>query len=728
MNGSTLDNLPIDSQNIQLSTVTSAECEGYLKKIRLAPGNQILSLPSSACVSKSDTVQYNKRSASVICKNGAVKFFPPYIAQEKIQIGNLNLDFLIKEITSQEEFDGYLALADLHYRGHSLRGRAARLIVRSFDFECPQVVGYIELTSSFYMNKARAKIIDAPFKSGEIEWERWDIPTQKKYINLFVRIGRVVVCPEFRGLGISQLLIRHATEYAKTHWQVAGYKPYFLEISADMLKFVPFAEKADMRFVGYTEGNVARVAKDMKYLINRFWTNKKDKTEFADSCGICDQQITRMDNAVKVMAKTGMDIEKLTKKLADLPKQDILRDYALFHNIVSFPKPHYILGLNEDASQFLSHRLENLAPKNEFTSQKINIQPIKSPIFFKSVSISYHTRVRRTRSTHAIQQAFGISPDTIHSDVIRNLSLEINPGEILLIVGPSGSGKTSILESLMRYLKTNPDVHIDGSIAIPEDAKIGTFRSITSNKPLIEYLSGKNTLMGLYLMNLAGLSEAFLYLKRFKELSKGQQYRAMLAQLIASKSNVWIADEFCSNLDNVTANIVAKNLQKISRSLEASVILATPNCSGFIHSLNPDKVLLLSNVGTYSIHSGKEYCRMLDMKKSRKDSFLLMDISQEFYLLILNKIKKSIMQIGHKKIFNDALFFKCNGDILPVKITNVDHKRFCDLNDDDAIIEGLKDLNDLQRDLKSKYPNVKPNHYLTIVKFEHLCGEVNHGE
>jgi ABC-type ATPase with predicted acetyltransferase domain len=723
MNGTKIDNLSTDSQNIQLSIVTSARCEGYLKKIRIAPSNQLLSLPSSACVSRSDRIRYDKKSASVICKNGDVKFFPPYIVKEKILIGNLNLDFLIKEITSQEEFDGYRALADLHYRGHALRGRTARLIVRSFNFECPQVIGYLELTSSFYMNKARAKIIDAPFKSGDISWERWDIPTQKKYINLFVRIARVVVCPEFRGLGISQLLIRHATEYAKTRWHVAGYKPYFLEISADMLKFVPFAEKADMKFVGVTEGNIARVAKDMKYLINRFVTSENDTTKFEDSCGICDQQITRMKNAVNVMKNTGMDIENLTKKLANLPKQDILRDYALFHNIVSFPKPHYMLGLNDDASQFLTQRLKDVAPNNEFTYAKIKILPINSSIFFKSLSISYHSHVRRTRSTHAIQQAFGISPDTIHLDVIRDLSIEVNPGEILLIVGPSGSGKTSILEPLIRKPKTNPDIQIDGSIIIPEDAKIGTFESINSNKPLIEYLSGKNTLKGLYFMNLAGLSEAFLYLKRFKELSKGQQYRAMLAQLIASQSNVWVADEFCSNLDNVTANIVANNLQKISRGLEATVILATPNCSGFIHSLKPDKVLSLSNVGTYSIHTGKEYCRMLNMKKNGKDSFLFMKVSQESYSSIQGKIKKSIIQIGHKKNFNDALFFECNGDILPVKITNVDHKHFCDLNDEDAIIEGFENLTELQNDLKLKYPNVKLNSYMTIIKFEYLCGE-----
>ncbi len=198
MNGSGSDSLLLSSRSIQLSTVTSVVYKGFLKKIRVMPDNQILTLPSSACVSKGDTILLGTEQASIKCKNGEIKISPSYSEVEKFQIGNLNFDFLIKEISTQEEYDGYRSLADLHYRGHALHGRTARLIVRSFDQECPQVIGYIELTSPFYMNKARAKVIDAPFKCGDIEWNKWDIPTQKKFINLFVRIARVVVCPEFR--------------------------------------------------------------------------------------------------------------------------------------------------------------------------------------------------------------------------------------------------------------------------------------------------------------------------------------------------------------------------------------------------------------------------------------------------------------------------------------------------------------------------------------------------
>ncbi len=70
-----------------------------------------------------------------------------------------------------------------------------------------------------------------------------------------------------------------------------------------------------MYYVGETEGNLSRVAKDMKYLINRFGLPEKDTTNFQESCGICDIQINRMENALNVMSSTGMSFEDLTKKL-----------------------------------------------------------------------------------------------------------------------------------------------------------------------------------------------------------------------------------------------------------------------------------------------------------------------------------------------------------------------------------------------------------------------------
>jgi hypothetical protein len=86
------------------------------------------------------------------------------MACEHLQIGGLNLEFFIKEITEQEEFAAYQALAQFHYRSNRPYGHTAPLIVRKFHPIYPKVIGYIELATPFFMNKARNAILNAPFK------------------------------------------------------------------------------------------------------------------------------------------------------------------------------------------------------------------------------------------------------------------------------------------------------------------------------------------------------------------------------------------------------------------------------------------------------------------------------------------------------------------------------------------------------------------------------------
>ena len=107
------------------------------------------------------------------------------------------------------------------------------------------------------------------------------------------------------------------------------------------------------------------------------------------------------------------------------------------------------------------------------------------------------------------------------------------------------------------------------------------FRRYGLSVRVIEVLSMVLSLLYIY-WALLGTSEPGLYLKRFDELSKGQQYRAMLAKLISTKTNVWFADEFCAYLDPVTANVVAHNVQRTARKLGITVVAAAPHCDNFL--------------------------------------------------------------------------------------------------------------------------------------------------
>jgi ABC-type multidrug transport system ATPase subunit/GNAT superfamily N-acetyltransferase len=696
-------------------TVSTVSWKGHLKRLTLQPNHSYLSVPLSACVSKGDQIRLVNGEAWVKCKNGESQFLQPYCERETLTIGGFQIEILVKEIMEVEEYQSYQSLAEFHYRNHLLHGRTARLIARTFHPMYPMVLGYVELATPFYMNKARSRVFDAPFKMNGISWDSWDMPTMRQYIHLIVRIARCVIYPEFRGLGLGQILVQHAADFARTRWQVAKLLPYFIEISADMLKYVPFAEKAGMRFIGNTEGNLARVAKDLEYLTRNAERVRAGEIVDQESCGIVDQQVSRMERALEFMEQNGLSREEFFQRLNRLSETRVLKDFAQLHNIISLPKPTYLMGLNTAAEEFLDRRLDEVSPSNKQQPLGLKIQPLTGSISFRNLTVTFASQVRRTEKTHAIQQAFGISPDSIDTTVLRNVSFEIQPGGIALIIGPSGSGKTTLLNILNKKLKGT--VEISGEIDLPNNYRPGIFEEIRSRKPLIEVLGENDVASALHLMGLVGLSDAFIYLKRFNELSKGQQFRAMLARLIARGSNIWIIDEFCANLDPVTANVVAEKLQYTARKLKATVIVAAPHCENFLISLCPDKIIQLTSAWEHRLISGKELSENMSQGKLRGGPPSLR-LLPEFIYAIRRGEKKSTIRKGHLGIPLGLLLLESDTQRQAVKVTHISHTRLCELTEQDANRDGFESLDELRRSLLFIYPNLKEKSALTVICFE----------
>ena len=369
----------------------------------------------------------------MVCKEGLVQILPAYFVREELRFEGLSAELVVKEITERDEHDSYVHLASLHYRRHEIHGRTARLVVRSFHPAFPKVLGYVELATPFFMNKARSRIMDAPFKNGSVSWDRWNKETLRKHIHLIVRIARIVVAPEFRGLGVAKILMNHAFEFSRARWQVSGIKPYFIEISADMLRYVPIAERTGMSFVGETEGNMHRVVKDMRYLLGRFGDGNADQHEeqrFEKSSGICDEQFSRMSSCLKVMREEGISTQDLLGRLASLSKEKVLQDFALFRDIVVLPKPHFMKGLNPQAETFLAGRVSKRGPANGDASREIVVHPISAPICIDNLDITYQSHVQRRKSTHAIQQALwnhaGRNNEPSHSRLVTGDSARRN--------------------------------------------------------------------------------------------------------------------------------------------------------------------------------------------------------------------------------------------------------------------------------------------------------------
>jgi ABC-type ATPase with predicted acetyltransferase domain len=184
------------------------------------------------------------------------------------------------------------------------------------------------------------------------------------------------------------------------------------------------------------------------------------------------------------------------------------------------------------------------------------------------INIAYKTRTDVTDRTVAVAEAFGLGVDEHREHVVYDdVELKIGPQDIVYVTGDSGSGKSVLLDAIVRDL--NP----------LETARMSDVE-IDPKKPLIDTV-GRSINEGLKLLSKVGLNDAFLFVRRYTQLSEGQRYRYRVAKLIESGAQWWIMDEFCSRLDRDTARIVAFNVQKLARKEGKAVVAATTHADLF---------------------------------------------------------------------------------------------------------------------------------------------------
>nr|WP_181374635.1 ABC transporter [Pectobacterium carotovorum]AKG47459.1 Methionine import ATP-binding protein MetN [Pectobacterium carotovorum] len=194
------------------------------------------------------------------------------------------------------------------------------------------------------------------------------------------------------------------------------------------------------------------------------------------------------------------------------------------------------------------------------------------------IKVSFDTRVTKTTRTLEVAESFGLGMDNKQFTLYDNLAVNIDQGEIVYIKGQSGSGKSVILRELQRLM-------------IESDLLVTSIDDITfdNNKNVIDQV-GKTTAEALSLLSMAGLNDAYLFIRKPSEMSDGQRYRLKIAKLIESGAKVWAADEFGAVLDRVTAKAVASNFQRAARQVGATVMVATTH-EDLIDALRPSVII-----------------------------------------------------------------------------------------------------------------------------------------
>jgi putative ABC transport system ATP-binding protein len=197
-------------------------------------------------------------------------------------------------------------------------------------------------------------------------------------------------------------------------------------------------------------------------------------------------------------------------------------------------------------------------------------------------------------SIRGLSKTFGEGDTRV--DAVRRLDLELERGEIVLVMGPSGSGKTTFLSMLGGLLRVSEgEVWIDGTdIAALSERELPPFRARTfgfvfQDFNLIAALSAReNVEIALNLGGtrgeqarrratalLSGLGLEARLLFPIEKLSGGEKQRVAIARAIANRPALILADEPTANLDSHHGAETMRLLRGLAKSEDATVVIVS---------------------------------------------------------------------------------------------------------------------------------------------------------
>jgi putative ABC transport system ATP-binding protein len=176
---------------------------------------------------------------------------------------------------------------------------------------------------------------------------------------------------------------------------------------------------------------------------------------------------------------------------------------------------------------------------------------------------------------------------------LRGLDLQLDTGELVVLLGPSGSGKSTLLNILggLDTASAGEAWFLDHELSRLDDAGLTRYRrehvgfvfqfynlipSLTAleNVALVTEIAG-NPMPPEEALQLVGLGERLHHFPA--QLSGGEQQRVAIARAIAKRPDLLLCDEPTGALDSATGVLVLEAIERIHGELGTSTVLITHN-------------------------------------------------------------------------------------------------------------------------------------------------------
>ncbi len=158
--------------------------------------------------------------------------------------------------------------------------------------------------------------------------------------------------------------------------------------------------------------------------------------------------------------------------------------------------------------------------------------------------------------------------------VLKNVSLKLDPGEIVTIVGPNGSGKTSLFRAIIGATEV-----ADGDIVLQPGLKIGYVPQRLHIDPTLP-ITVERFMQLTYRVSKARCKEALetagvpdLMPRQMTQLSGGQFQRVLLARALLNQPDVLLLDEATQGLDQRGSAAFYKQIEVVCRETGCAVLM-----------------------------------------------------------------------------------------------------------------------------------------------------------